>query len=307
MHREIAVLLSTYNGERFLAEQLESLLWQSCNNLVVAIRDDGSSDGTVKIIQSYLSRFPDSFHFTNDGHGHLGAGKSFAFLMQYVLEHKRELGLDKAYMMFCDQDDIWARDKVERQMQRMVAVERDGDAMPVLVHSDLKVVSESGNPVADSFMEYQGLAPERNAFGQLLFCNLVTGCTALINESLAVRALPIPSRAVMHDWWLALLAAAFGKLAFIDAPLVEYRQHAANTLGAVEKPAYKTFGELAHKIRRTEPDPSLYQAALQAEAFLERFGGRLSRRQKIRLRLVSVLRTRSGILQKAFRRLGRRF
>jgi hypothetical protein len=196
---------------------------------------------------------------------------------------------------------------MERQMRRMQEAEGSCGTMPVLVHSDLKVISESGKPVADSFMKYQGLVPERNAFGQLLFCNLVTGCTALINEALAAKSLPIPDRAVMHDWWLALVAAAFGRLVFIEAPLVEYRQHPANALGAVEKPSYRTMGELAQKIRRVETDPSLYQAALQADAFLERYGRELNPRQKIRLRLVSVLRTRSGFLQKAFRRLGRRF
>ena len=303
----VAILLPTFNGEKYLSEQLDSLIGQTYENTIIVVRDDGSGDGTWEVTRSYQSKFPQKFLILENDGRNLGASGSFSFLISYVLEHKNELGLTRAYMMFCDQDDIWIRDKVKRQMRCMVEVEGDGDTIPVLVHSDLRVISESGYRVADSLMKYQGLFPERNAFGQLLFCNLVTGCTALINESLAAKALPIPPQAVMHDWWLALLAAAFGKLVFIDAPLVEYRQHAFNTIGAVEKPAYKTIGELAEKIRRTEPDPSLYQAALQADAFLERFRGKLNTGQKIRLRLVSVLRTRSGVLQKAFRRLGRRF
>lgn len=303
----IAILLPTFNGAKYLAEQLDSLTAQTYENLVLVLRDDGSEDDTLEIVRSHRAISPQKIHVIEDSGSHLGACQSFAYLMQYVLEHKRELGLNKAYMMFCDQDDIWARDKAQRQMQYMKAAEDDSGTIPVLVHSDLEVISDSGGPLADSFMEYQGLVPERNAFGQILFCNPVTGCTVLINEALAVRALPVPARAVMHDWWLALVAAAFGKLIFVDAPLVQYRQHRANTLGAVKRPSLRTIGELAGKIRRTEPDPSLHQAALQADAFLERFGSKLNNRRKIRLRLVSVLRTRSGILQKIFRRLGRRF
>ena len=306
MHPRVAILLPTFNGEKYLAEQLDSLIGQSYENLIIVIRDDGSSDGTLEVIHSYQARFPDRFHkIENDGRN-LGASHSFSFLMNYAGTHKEELGLKKAYLMFCDQDDIWTGNKVELQMQAMEAAEAEGADIPILVHSDLRVISDSGALIAESFLRYQGLQPSKNKFRQLLFCNLVTGCTALMNEPLTKRSLPVPETAVMHDWWLALVASAFGKLVLIHQPLVEYRQHSSNTYGAREKSTIRSFSGLLRKIRRTEPDPLMPQLAIQAKAFLKQFRSQLSMGQKISIRLTSALRVRSGIGQRVAKNLGRR-
>jgi len=306
LHPRIAILLPTLNGEKYLAEQLDSLMGQNYENLIIVTRDDGSIDGTIEVISSYRAKFPDKFHIIeNNGHN-LGAGGSFAFLMEYVLAHKKELGLEKAYMMFCDQDDIWAKKKVELEMQFMEKAEKNCEDIPVLVHSDLKVVSDSGELIAESFMHYQGLEPAKNQFGQILFCNLVTGCTALINDALAKKSLPIPEKAIMHDWWLALVASAFGKLVFIDQQLVEYRQHSANTLGAIEKASHRSLKELWFEIHKMKPVPLYYELAVQAKEFSTRFYSRLNRWQKFRIKSTSAMRIRSGIVQRALFRLGRR-
>lgn len=306
MNPRIAILLSTYNGERFLAEQLESLLNQSYRNLQIVARDDGSNDDTPDIIDSYRTKFPGLFHVIENSGRTLGACAGFSFLMDYTLQHKDELGLDKAYLMFCDQDDIWSDNKAEIQMRRMEEAENKTPNTPILLHSDLRVVSESGDLIADSFTAFQGINPKRNRFGQVLFCNTATGSTAFINEALAGRCLPVPAEAVMHDWWLALAASAFGRIVYIDQPLVDYRQHGSNTLGAVKKPG-RSYRQWVHTIRHAKPDTALYGPAAQAEAFLRQFRAELTPRQIFRLRLTSVLRTRSGIAQKVFRRLGRRF
>lgn len=306
MHRKIAILLSAYNGGKYLEEQLESLLGQTYGRFVIVLRDDGSGDNTPGIIESYRARHPGVVHVPPGGGRHLGACASFAFLMRYVLGSKGALGLPEVAMAFCDQDDVWAADKIERQVQCLRAAESDAGAAPVLVHSDLEVVGESGNTIAGSFVRYQGIDPKRNRFGQVLYGNPVTGSTALINEALAVRALPVPPEAVMHDWWLALAASAFGKLVFVDRPLVRYRQHPGNALGAVQKPPRRSLAELASAVYGLRPDPSVTALAAQAGAFLERYGASLGTGQKIRLRLTAVLRTRSGAAQRVFRRLGRR-
>ena len=303
----VAVLLSTYNGEKYLAEQLDSLLKQSYKNLTVVIRDDGSRDGTLDVIHSYLERFPDTFHWIESDGQNLGAGGSFSFLMQYVLEHKIELGLEKAYMMFCDQDDVWIDNKIELEMQSMLAAEAGNANTPVLVHSDLKVVSDSRSPTAGSFMRYQGLEAARNRFGQILLCNIATGCTVLINEPLAARSLPVPPEAIMHDWWLALVAAAFGKMILVDRPLVEYRQHDSNTLGAVEyKLKQRTFLQLLQKIPRMKPEPLLNDVSVQAKAFLSRYRSQLNTGQKLRLKFTSAMFVRSGIMQRIIFRVLRK-
>lgn len=303
----VAILLPTFNGEKYLAEQLDSLVCQSYQNLIIVIRDDGSSDGTLKVIHSYQARFPDKFHtIENDGRN-LGACNSYSFLMNYAVAHKEELGLKKAYMMFCDQDDIWIKKKVELEMQTMETAEAEGADIPVLVHSDLKVVSESGALIAESFLRYQGLHPAKNKFRQLLFCNLVTGCTALINEPLATRSLPIPEKAIMHDWWLALVASAFGRLVLIHQPLVEYRQHGSNTYGAREKATSHSLMELLRKIRQVKPDPLIKEQTIQAKTFLTQFRSQLGMGQKISIRLTSSLLISSGVGQRVAKKLGRRF
>ncbi len=297
----IAILLPTFNGEKYLSEQLDSLLEQSYKNLVVVIRDDGSNDSTLDIIHSYLDRFPDKFHWIENKGSKLGAGGSFSFLMQYVLEHKRELELDKAYMMFCDQDDIWAETKVELEMQCMQTAEADNENIPVLIHSDLKVVSGSRGLIADSFMRYQGLEAARNRFGQILLCNIVTGCTALVNESLVARSLPVPPQAIMHDWWLALVASAFGKMVLVKQPLVEYRQHESNTIGAIEyKAKQRTFLQLLQKIPHMRPEPLLKDVSIQAKAFLIRYRTQLNTGQKLLSKFTSAMFARSGVGQRIF-------
>ncbi len=304
MYPRVAILLPTFNGEKYLEEQLDSLLAQSYKNLVVVLRDDGSRDGTLDIIHSHLDRFPDTFHWIENKGRNLGASGSFSFLMRYVLEHKKELGLEKAYMMFCDQDDIWVENKVELEMQRMQTAEADNENIPVLIHSDLKVVSDSRNLISESFIRYQGLNPERNTFKYILLSNLVTGCTALINESLAKQSTPIPSDAIMHDWWLALVASAFGRLVLINQPLVEYRQHDFNTIGATEyKQPHRSFKKLVLRLVRMKPEPLLTELALQAKSFLVRHRLQLTLENKIRLGLLSAMRVQSNILQKVLIRL----
>ncbi|MBN2242016.1 MAG: glycosyltransferase family 2 protein [Acidobacteria bacterium] len=304
---KIAVLLSTFNGEKYIADQLDSLLEQTYKNLLVLLRDDGSGDGTAGILQTYHDRHPDRFHRILSGGHKLGAGGSYSFLMQYALKHKQALGLEKAYMMFCDQDDIWAEDKIELQMRAMQSAESGDAHRPVLVHSDLRVVSESRDVIADSFLRFQGLVAERNGFGQLLLCNIVTGCTALINEPLAVLSVPVPPEAVMHDWWLALAASAFGKMILVGRPLVDYRQHGANTLGAVEyKANERTFLEMVRRIPHMKPEPLLNEVSIQAKAFLARYRAQLTASQKLRLRFTSAMFVRSGVLQRALFRVLRK-
>ena len=155
-------------------------------------------------------------------------------------------------------------------------------------------------------MRYQGLEPKRRKFGQILFCNLVTGCTALINESLARQSLPVPETAVMHDWWLALVASAFGKLVLIHQPLVDYRQHSSNTLGAVEKASHRSLKDILLNIHKMKPVPLYYDLAGQAKAFSSRYHSQLSAGQKLGIRLTSAMTTRWGIAQRVFFRLGRR-
>ena len=305
----LTILLSTYNGERYLAEQLDSLLRQSWRDFIVVARDDGSTDASRDLLERYAASHPRRFCLLPDEPGNLGACASFARLLEFALAGTAEQssGLNPAYLMFCDQDDIWHDDKIERQMNLMAETEAGDASIPVLIHSDLEVVSFANRNIAPSFAAYQGLDIKRKDLFDLALSNLVTGCTTLFNAALARRALPISSAAIMHDWWLALAASAFGKLAYIEAATVRYRQHDANTIGA-SRHVPARLSRLAHwrRLLLADPNPHLLEVSRQAEAFLRQYGASLKHSQRRELRLCSLLRLRPGILQRAVFRIIRK-
>jgi hypothetical protein len=180
--------------------------------------------------------------------------------------------------MFCDQDDVWLPDKIATTLQPLRDVERKiGADRPVLVHTDLMVVDESLRTLGTSFWKYQHLDPHRGSrFNRLLVQNVVTGCTVMANRALVKLARPIPPDAVMHDWWLALVAAGFGQIKCLDRQTVLYRQHGRNRIGAVRFGLGHVLRKLATFFDRSQLVRGMRETQRQARAFLEQFGVRLS-------------------------------
>ena len=302
---KIAILLSTYNGENYLAEQLDSLLKQTYSDFIIIIRDDGSTDGTENIISHYVDQNQGKIHKLSEIRSNIGPRSSYSLLIKYVMKEKVTLGISRLYMMLCDQDDIWAKEKLEIQMSEMLCTEQKFPDSPVLIHSDLKVVDESKSVIAESFIEYQGLEIKRNTFTNVVISNLVTGCTSLFNEELARIALPIPNSAIMHDWWLALTASAFGKVVFINIPLVEYRQHENNTIGAKEFSRAAVSSPALFHLLAPKVSSHLVDVAVQATEFQRRFGKALGLKQNICLKISSMMKFRLGGLQRVLCRIAR--
>lgn len=305
----IIVLLPVYNGERFLDEQIGSILGQSHKNLQLVFRDDGSTDTSPAILQKYASVHPDQVLVLQDDRGNLGALGSFSVLMQWAL--KQPVSDSGVYVALADQDDTWHPDKLQQCLQAMTEAEGELPEMPLLVHSDLKVVDATGGEMSASLMQYQGLDPGKTKFGAQLISNTVTGCTSLANLALLEKALPVPADAVMHDWWLSLVASAFGRLIFLPAALVEYRQHGRNTLGAREHKSpslsWRTVGKL-FQFKPTKQAQMLFeQAAAQAAAFESAFGDQLAASDRRAIRDVMLL-PQLGLWQQRilFRRLTRK-
>ena len=221
----VEVLLATYNGERFLREQIDSILTQEYERLRVLARDDGSSDSTIAILREYEQRFPDRFRVMPTTSPTGSAKENFLKLMK---ESSSE------YVCFSDQDDIWLPDKVSRSMQAMATLESHyGTATPLLVFTDLRVVDDTLKTIHESLWKHAGVKPEHiNNLAAILGHNIVTGCTALINRKLLKMALDMPEEAAMHDSWIALLASAFGASKMVRAKTVLYRQHDRNVVGA---------------------------------------------------------------------------
>ncbi|SNX52858.1 Glycosyltransferase involved in cell wall bisynthesis [Thermoanaerobacterium sp. RBIITD] len=219
----VDILLSTYNGEKYIKEQIESILNQTYTNWRLLIRDDGSCDRTLDIIEEYVKKLNGKIYFINDSDKHLGASMSFFKLLNYSTAD---------YIMFCDQDDVWIPDKIEITIGKMKDLEKLYPDKPILVHSNLKVVDVGSKTINESFWKYQKLNPNLKRLNNLLIQNNVTGCTVMINRKLKNLLKTVPSNAIMHDWWLALIASAFGIVEYIDEPLILYRQHGGNDTGA---------------------------------------------------------------------------
>lgn len=219
----IDILLSTFNGELYLGELIESLLTQTQKDWRLLVRDDGSSDSTLKIINDYTIRFPAKIIVLEGNGERLGACHSFAALLSHS---------SADYSMFCDQDDVWFPEKVEKSLRKMQDMESEQKDQAILVHTDMTVVDQKLAKISDSFWKYQHLDPGLVRLNRLLTFNNVTGATILMNRRLRDIANPVPNSAIMHDWWLALVASAFGKIGACSVPTVLYRQHGANELGA---------------------------------------------------------------------------
>lgn len=221
----INILISTYNGEKFISEQLDSLIEQTVQDFVVLIRDDGSTDSTVDIIKEYENRYPDKIIFIHDNLGNLGSSKSFMKLLEYS---------DKEYIMFCDQDDIWVPNKIELSLNKIKELEGIfSKDIPLLVFTDLMVVDENLNIISKSFRFYQKLDPQISTnWKKLLAQNVITGCTMIINRKAKEVCLPYLSEIMMYDHWIGVNVAKYGKIGWIDIPTVLYRQHRDNVAGA---------------------------------------------------------------------------
>lgn len=245
---KVEILLATYNGEKYLGSLLESVKNQTYTNWRLVIRDDDSTDATLQIIQQYKAqiKLPNQVICVKDNKGNLGPIQNFA-----VLFHRSTA----SYVMFCDQDDVWKPEKIELSLNKLRSLESlYGKDTPILVHTDLTVVNEKLDQISPSFWQLQKLDPTIGSnLNKLLFHNVITGCTMLINRAAIKRSLPIPKQALMHDYWISLIVAKYGIIEYIPQSTIYYRQHKKNKIGIKNinlKYAIKTIFSFFTKFRK---------------------------------------------------------
>lgn len=219
MSDSIAVIVTTCESERFLDAQLKSLTTQDYEDISIHVLDDDSTDGTIRIIYDFMQRYPNVYFYKNI--------KRLGFLKNF------ENGIDTIksdYIALCDHDDIWRRDKLSVQMRELKRLEKEHSSdVPLLVHSDLKMIHDDGSLFCESFFKFRGIRPGANKNLSLtLGHNGVMGNTILMNRALADAAIPFPEYLKDHDYWLALVAEVAGKRSVVHKPLVEYRIHDDN-------------------------------------------------------------------------------
>jgi glycosyltransferase involved in cell wall biosynthesis len=273
---EVEVLLATYNGARFLREQLDSIMAQDYGNIRVLARDDGSSDGTVEILDQYAKRFPGCFRVMPTSVPTGSAKNNFLLLMKASTAD---------YICFADQDDVWLPDKLSTTKQAMDQLEsRWGTRVPLLVFTDLHVVDDKLTILHQSFWAHMNIDPDRmDRLAALMVQSVVTGCTAMLNRPLLELSLRMPDDAFMHDRWIGLLASFMGKSSGVRVPTVLYRQHEHNVLGtgrdAAGMAAVKRTRSLVERMRRpriSEGQIILWNISQrEARAFLQEYGADL--------------------------------
>ena len=215
---KVNILMSTYNGQQFLAEQIRSIQDQSYTDWTLFIRDDGSSDNTKEILKDFERQDSRIHLIDSDKSDNLGVIKSFHKLVNH----------DRAdYYFFSDQDDVWLPNKLELSLKEARNYLAD---LPLMVYMDLKVVNQDLEIMTESMVKSQSHHANTELVQELTE-NTVTGGVAMINHALA-EMWQETDDILMHDWYLALLASAFGNLVFIDQPGELYRQHSDNVLGA---------------------------------------------------------------------------
>jgi glycosyltransferase involved in cell wall biosynthesis len=221
----VDILLPTYNGEKFLSAQIDSLLGQTYSEWRLIIRDDLSSDGTLSLINNYKEKYPDKIYLLNNQSIKKGIIGSFEALLEFSTA---------PYVALCDQDDVWNDDKLLLQADKIRELEAFyGSSMPILVHTDLCVVNDCLDMISESFWNYQHFSPDKMcSLPRMLVQNSVTGCTVLVNRPLVELALPFPDGVIMHDWWMALIAVSEGIVYDMKVATVKYRQHDNNDTGA---------------------------------------------------------------------------
>lgn len=266
----ISILMATYNGEKYIEDQLDSLLNQTVQDFKIFIRDDCSTDKTFEILQDYHKRFPDKI-FIEKSEKNSGNAKHTFFSL--LLSHQ-----DADYVMLCDQDDVWNPDKIEITSNEMKKMEKEyGKETPLLVHTDLTVVDSELKVINPSFKKMLDADYSRIQLNHLVNQNTLTGCTAMFNKALCNLIKEEPEYCVMHDWWIMLVASCFGRVSSLNTQTIQYRQHGNNSVGAVDVKSlkyqiHKMFraGEIRAAINRTYP---------QARCFLETYSDRLTKEQ----------------------------
>ncbi len=272
---KIHVLMSTYNGRKYIKEQLDSIMAQDCQekgiaSLFLIVRDDGSVDGTQKVLEQYSLKYPGRIKFFQ------GSNKG---VIQSFFELMANAGKADYYAL-ADQDDYWMPSKLSTGIEKLKQMGQDNgskgnatDSMPLLYCCRPLLADERLNPLS-VHVDNPEMKP---GFGNALIENIVTGCTTVFNDSLRqMVSASIPEHATMHDRWMYLAAVCFGKVYYDETPYIYYRQHSSNAVG-------KNTGrlpELKYRINKFKKDNQ--SSSRQALEFLKIFRTELENRQDLK-------------------------
>lgn len=220
----ITILMATFNGEKYVEEQIESLLNQTYKDFKIIICDDCSTDNTYSILKQYQEKYSEKIKVFKTEKNTGSAKYNF---LNMIINYKDD------YVMFCDQDDVWKSDKIQltlNEMKRMESIHKK--ETPIVVHTDLTIVDDKLNVLYESFKYQMKADYNKTKINNVVIQNNLTGCTGMINRALSEMIVKEPDYFVMHDWWVMLIGSAFGVISHVDKSTIMYRQHRENQVGA---------------------------------------------------------------------------
>ena len=215
-NKKIDILMATYNGEKYLAEQLDSIINQTYHNWNLLIRDDNSTDRTLEIIQDYQKK-DNRIKLLKDNEGNLGIVKNFEELLK---------NSESEFIMFSDQDDIWIENKLEMYLKMIEKIKNKG----FMIHSDAILFDKNkSNILKDTFISKKAI---NKGLENVFFNYFVQGATILISKEIKNFILPFPKEVYLHDRYIHLISELFFERIFVNKALIYYRQHGDNQIGA---------------------------------------------------------------------------
>ena len=208
----VSVAMATYNGEKYLREQIDSIITQTYSPIQIIVTDDCSSDGTIEILEEYQNSHKLKF-FQNE------------ITLGYVKNFEKAIKLCSGeYIALADQDDIWEPNKIDLLVQEIGTYS--------LIHSDALLIDSEGGLIEESYSRFSKKMTNPKNFTQILLNGSVTGCTSLCKKTFLDSLLPFPEGLYVHDKWMGIFAYLNQGLVYTDKPLISYRQHTSNSIGA---------------------------------------------------------------------------
>lgn len=242
--KNIDIAMATYNGELYLRDQLNSILNQTYSNWVLYISDDCSSDDTLLIINEFMKLDSRIKLVNKDRQG--GVVKNFNLVLSSTTSD---------YIVLCDQDDVWPYNRLELLLEVILKKENGNSLMPILIYSDMELVTSELDIINESFFKENKLNPLDNiSKNNIIWFSTVYGCTTIMNRSLLKLSLPMPDYAQMHDHWLAINAYYNGLLYYYDYKSVKYRQHLNNVVGGYSSGFLSKILNFKRKMKRINED-----------------------------------------------------
>ncbi len=302
----VNIIMATYNGEKYIREQIESILKGNYKCWKLWIFDDGSTDDTNCIIKEYICRYQDKIMYQKNTENK-GVTLNFLQGVQYAAEYNKRLLEEEEeqaedddddsepimdYYMFCDQDDVWMTDKIDKTMLQMKKTEKKyGKNCPVAVFTDALVVDNNLNILSRSFHKSSRLDTRKVDLPHIMMENKLIGCTVMFNEPLQKLMYMQPVNARYHDWWVALIAAAFGYICYLPNVTIFYRQHGSNMVGNQNFLSY--MKERISSLQ--EQKEVIYKNTLQAEEFYHMYHSHMTEKQKMQVYYMANMFNQNGI------------